>query len=119
MLTQGFVFWLIYKSSRLSSAGSLDSRLGHGYGYKWTDPGRTASGYHPEAILLDGYPPLKNGADLGDYDVILAYFRVRFRGEVSIYSSKTRTIFPLSSLIIISSSSSSASNTPQLLKQST
>jgi len=94
-------------------------RLGHGYGYKWTDPGRTASGYHPEAILLDGYPPLKNGADLGDYDVILAYFRVRFRGEVSIYSSKTRTIFPLSSLIIISSSSSSASNTPQLLKQST
>jgi hypothetical protein len=87
-------------------------RLGHGYGYKWTDPGRTASGYHPEAILLDRYPPLKNGADLGDYDVILAYFRVRFRGEVSIYSSKTRIIFPPSSLIIISSSSSSASNTP-------
>jgi hypothetical protein len=95
---------------------TLKSRLGHGYGYKWTDPGRTASGYHPEAILLDGYPPLKNGADLGDYNVILAYFRVRFRGEVSIYSSKTRIIFPPSSLIIISSSSLLASNTPQLLK---
>jgi hypothetical protein len=24
VLNQGFVFWLIYKSSRLSSAGSLD-----------------------------------------------------------------------------------------------
>ena len=92
--------------------GSCLRRLGHGYGYKWTDPGRTASGYHLEAILLDGYPLLKNGADLGDYDVILAYFRVRFRGEVSTYSSKTRTILPLSLLIIISSLSSLASSTP-------
>ena len=87
-------------------------RLGHGYGYKWTDPGKTASRYYLKAILLDGYPLLKNKADLGDYNVILAYFRVRFKGKVSIYSSKTRTIFLLSLLIIISSLSSLAFNTP-------
>ena len=96
----------------------VEIRLGHGYGYKWTDPGRTASGYYLEAILLDRYPPLKNGADLGDYNVILAYFRVRFKGEVSTYFSKTGIILPLSLLIIIFSLSSSASSTPQLFKQS-
>ena len=91
--------------------GPLVVRLGHGYGYKWTDPGKTASRYHLEAILLDGYPLLKNGADLGDYNVILAYFRVRFKGKVSIYSRKTCIIFLLSLLIIISSLLSLASNT--------
>lgn len=89
----------------------MTSRLGHGYKYKWIDPGRTAFRYHLEAILLDRYPLLKNGADLGDYNVILAYFRVKFKSEVLIYFNKTYIIFLLSLLIIISSLSSLAFNT--------
>jgi hypothetical protein len=52
-------------------------RHGHGYVYKWMDPGKTTSGYHPEAICWMEYPPSKIWTDLEDYNVIFAYFGVR------------------------------------------
>jgi hypothetical protein len=66
------------------------------------DPGRLTSGYYLEAISLGGVPLSKLWADLEDYDVIFAYFRVRFRVEVWFYSSKTCLILLIFSLIIIS-----------------
>jgi hypothetical protein len=53
---------IIVRKARVSGtmSGELMNRHGHGYEYKWIDPSRPTSRYHPATISLDRVSIIKN-----------------------------------------------------------